>query len=158
MKPTCVLFLIPFLTMACAASMQGTSYATPLQPASAVRSANASGKNHPRNRASVTPANRSKRLPYSRKRSMPENAMNSHQPGSDKSGGAAKGGLVRNEPVNNALPVRPTSAVRAPVTSLNPSLNCVRHRGPNPAVVTGSANSNRRNAGAINGTLMHRRP
>jgi hypothetical protein len=158
MKRTCLLFLIPFLTMSCAALMQATSYPTPSQPTSAVRSANASGKNHPRNRASLTPATRLKSIPYSRKRSMPGNAINSHRPDSDKSGGAANGGLVRNEPVNNALPVRPTSAVRAPVASLNPSLNTVRHRGPNPAVVSGSANSLSRTTGAINGTRMNRKP
>jgi len=154
MKGTCLLFLIPFLTLACAASMQGTSYATPLQPTSAVRSANPSGKNHPRNRASLTPATRPKSIPYSRKRSMPGNAMNLHQPGSDKSGGAAKGESIHNETINNALPVRPPSAVRPTMLSLN----TVRHRGPNPAVVGGSANSNSRNTAAIDGTRMHRKP
>jgi hypothetical protein len=158
MKRNCLLFLISFLTLSRAAPMQATSYPTPLQPRSAVRSANAAGKNHSRNRASLTPATRPKGLLHSQKSSKPENAMNLRQPGSDNFGGTAKGELVRNKPVNNALPVRPTSAVRAPVTSLNPSLNTVRHRGPNPAVVTGSANSSRRNTGVINGTVMNRRP
>ena len=80
--------------------------------------------------------------------------MNLHQPGSDKSGGAAKGGLIQNETVHNALPVRPSSVVRPTA----PSLNNVRHRGPNPAVIGGSANSDRRNTGAINGTRMNRKP
>jgi hypothetical protein len=113
-----------------------------------------SDRNHPRSRTSLTAANRPKQLPNSRKRSIPGNAMNLHQPGSDKSGGAAKGGLIQNETVNNALPVRPPSVVRPAV----PSLNNVRHRGPNPAVVGGSANADSRNTGAINGTRMNRKP
>jgi len=162
MKAACLLFLIPLLTTSCAASMQGTSYAAPSQPTSAVSSANAPDKNHPRSHASLTPANRTKQLPSRRKRSMPENAMNLHQPGSDKSGGAAKAGLIRNETANNALAVRPPGVARPTVTSLhnvpNPLLNNVRHRGPNPPVVGESANSASRTTGAINGTRMHRKP
>jgi hypothetical protein len=79
-------------------------------------------------------------------------AMNFHQPASDKSGG--KGELTQNKTVNNARPVRLQSAVRPTVASLHnaldPSLNNVRHRGPNPAVVGGSANSASRNTGTIN--------
>jgi hypothetical protein len=80
--------------------------------------------------------------------------MNLHQPGSNKSGGAAKAGLIRNETVNMALPVRTPSVVRPTVRSFNN----VRHRGPNPAVVAGSVNSDSRNTGAINGTRMNRKP
>ncbi|MGA7929130.1 MAG: hypothetical protein WCA20_24415 [Candidatus Sulfotelmatobacter sp.] len=84
--------------------------------------------------------------------------MNFHPPGSDKSGGAAKGGFIKNEKVNSALTARPTSVARPTVASLNPLPNHVRHRGPNPAVVGGSANSASRNPGALNGTRMNRRP
>ncbi len=114
----------------------------------------ASDKDHPPRRASLTEANRPKQFPHSRKRFLPGNAINLHQPGPDKSGGAAKGGLIQTETVNNALPVRPPSVVRPTV----PSLNNVRHRGPNPAVVGGSANLQSRNTGAINGTRMNRKP
>ncbi len=114
----------------------------------------ASDKNHPRSRASLTAANRPKQLPKSRKRSIPGNAMNLHQPGSDKSGGAAKGGLLQNDRVNNTLPVRPPCVVRPTL----PLPNNARHRGPNPAVVGGSARSDSRNTGAINGTRMSRNP
>ena len=114
----------------------------------------ASGKNHSRSRAILTAANRPKQPPNRRKRSLPENAMNLGQPGSDNSSGAAKGRLVQNEAVNNALPVRPPSVVRL----TGPPLNNLRHRGPNPAVVGGSANSYSRNSGAINGTRMNRKP
>jgi len=114
----------------------------------------ASGKNHPRSRASLTAANRPKQLPRGRKRSIPKKAINLHQPASYKSGGAATGGLIRNETVKNALPVRPPCVVRA----AEPSLSNVRHRGPNPAVVGGPVNSNSRNIGALNGTGMNRKP
>ncbi len=117
----------------------------------------ASDRNNPPSRASLiglTKANRPKQLPNRRQRSIPGNAMNLHQPGSDKSGGAAKGGLIRNETVNDALAARMPSVVRPTV----PSFINVRHRGPNPAVVGGSALSHSSNTGAINGTRMNRRP
>jgi len=114
----------------------------------------ASDTNHPPSRASLTKVNRPKQLPNSRQRSLPGNAMNLHPPGSDKSAGAAKGGLIQNETVNNVLPVRTPSVVRPTV----PALNNVRHRGPNPAVVGGSPISHSSNTGAINGTRMNRKP
>jgi hypothetical protein len=80
--------------------------------------------------------------------------MNIHPPGSTLSAGAAKGGLIPNQTVHNALAVRTPSVIRPTV----PSLNNVRHRGPNPAVVGGSANLHSRNIGAINGTRMNRKP
>jgi hypothetical protein len=119
----------------------------------------ASDKNHPRSRASLTAANRPKQLPTnSGKRSLAKNAANLRQPGSDRSGGAVNGGLIQNKTANNASPVRPASVVRPTVASLNPSLNNVRHRGPNPAVIGGSASSDSRNSGAIDGTRMNRKP
>ena len=118
----------------------------------------ASSKNHPRSRAGLTAANRPKQLPISRKTSLPGNAINLHPPGSDKSGGAAKGGFIKNEKVNSVLTARPTGVARSTVASLNPSPNHVRHRGPNPAIVGGSANRASSNPGALNGTHMNRRP
>ncbi len=117
----------------------------------------ASDKNHPPSRVSqtgLTKANRPNQLSNSRQRSLSGNAMNLHQAGSDKSGSAAKGGLIQNETVHDAWPVRTSSVVRPTV----PPFNDVRHRGPNPAVVGGSANSDSRNTGSIDGTRMHRRP
>jgi hypothetical protein len=118
----------------------------------------ASSRNHPRSHAGLTTANRPKQLPISRKRSLPGNAMNLHPPASDKSGGAAKGGFIQNEKVNRALTARPTGVARSTVASLNPLSNNVRHRGPDPAVVGGSANSASSNTGGLNGTRMNRRP
>jgi hypothetical protein len=151
MKVTCLLFLL--LTVSYAGFLPATSYASsPRQ---------ASDRNHPRIRAGLTAANRSKQLPTGQKRPLARNAASLRQPALAKSGGAAKGGLIENETNNRALPVRPTS-VRPSVASLNPSLNPLpsnmRHREPNPAVVSGSLNSRYSNTGVINGTGMHRKP
>jgi hypothetical protein len=127
----------------------------------------ASDKNQQPSRVSLTgltKANRPNQLSNSRQRSLPGNAL--HQPGSDKSGGAAKGGFIQNETVHNASPVRTSSVVRPTVPSFNNARpgarswlwSAGRHRGPNPAVVGGSANSDSRNAGTINGTCMNRKP
>jgi len=134
MKTTCLLFL----SISWATLTHGTGYAA----------------NHPPRRASLTKANRPKQRPNSRQPSVPGYAMNLHQAGSNKSGGAAKGGLIPNEPVHSALPVRAPSVVRP----IAPSFNNVRHRSSNPAVVGGSPNSHSRNIGAINGTRMNRKP
>jgi hypothetical protein len=112
-----------------------------------------SDTNHPPSRASLTKVNRSQQLPSNRQASLPGNAMNLHQAGSDKSSGPAKSGFIRNETVNNALAVRAPSVVRPTV----PLLNNVRHRGPNPAVMDGSLNSHGTNTGTINGTRMNHR-
>jgi hypothetical protein len=114
----------------------------------------ASDKDPLRSRASLTKANRPKQLPNRQKCAIPGHAMNLHQPGSTKSGGAREDGLIQNGAVNNTQPVRPPSVVRPTVQSPNN----VRHRGANPAVIGGSANSDSRNTGAINGTRMIRRP
>jgi hypothetical protein len=84
--------------------------------------------------------------------------MNLHPPGSDRSSGVAKSGFIQNEQVNRALTARPTGVARFTVASLNPLPNNVRHHGPNPAVVGGSANSASSSTGGLNGTRMNRRP
>ena len=132
MKTTCLLFL----TMSWATLAHGKGYAV----------------NHPPSRGILTKVNRPRQLPRSRQRSLPGNAL--HQPASNKSGGAAKDGLIPNETVNNALAVQTPSVVRPAV----PSLNNVRHRSANPAVVGGSPSSHSSNTGAINGTRMTRKP
>ena len=147
MKIICLPFLL--LTVSCAALMQETSYAASPQ--------HASDKNQPHSRAGLIAANRSKQLPTGRKHPLPRNAASHRQPALARSGGSAKGGSIQNETTGRPLPVRPAS-VRPSVASLNPLPNNVHHRGPNPAVVSGSANSRNSNTGAINGTGMHRRP
>jgi hypothetical protein len=150
MKVTRLLFLI--LTVSCAALMQKTSYAALPQ--------HASDKNHTRSRACLTAANRPKQLPTSQKRPLPRNAASLRQPDLARSGSAAKGGLIQNETTNRGLPARHISVSRGMAAlnpSLNPSLDNLRRRGPNPGIVGGSTNSGNRNAGLINGTGMHRR-
>jgi len=112
-----------------------------------------SAKNHPRSSA-ATRKDRPKHLPNNRERSPSGNALNVHQPGSDKSSVVAQSALIQRGTVNNALPVRPASVIR-PAFALP---NNVRHHGANPAVIGGSANSSSRSTGAINGTGVHRRP
>jgi hypothetical protein len=58
----------------------------------------------------------------------------------------AAGESARSRPVHSPSPIR---AVAAPLSKL-------RHRSPNPPVVTGSANLSR-NTGVLDGTQVHRR-
>ncbi|MGA8234563.1 MAG: hypothetical protein WB795_24005 [Candidatus Acidiferrales bacterium] len=111
-----------------------------------------SAKNRPRNRASLASANRPRPVSNNRKHPTSRNAVNLHPPGLAKSDGARKNGLVQNETGNDARRVPRVSRSTAP------SLNNVRHHGPNPAVIGGSASSNGRNAGAIDGARIHRKP
>jgi len=113
----------------------------------------ASEKNQPRGRVSLTKSNRPTQDPNNGEHSTSGTAMNLHQPGSDKSGASARGALIQHGTVNVSASVRPAS-IRPKV----PLPNNVRHRGANPAVIGGSASSNRRNAGAIDGAHMNRRP
>jgi len=107
-----------------------------------------------RRHASLTKANRPKRLSNDRQRSTLGYAMSLHQTSSGKSGDAAKGVLIQSETVNKPLSVRPQSALQPTV----PWFINARHRGANPAVIGGSVNSDGRKTGAINGTRMIRRP
>jgi hypothetical protein len=113
----------------------------------------ASGKELPRSRTSLTTSNRPKQVPNNGEHSTSGTAMNLHQPGSDKSGASARGALIQHGTVNVFASIRPAS-IRPRV----PLPNNVRHRGANPAVIGGSASSNSRNAGAIDGAHMNRRP
>jgi hypothetical protein len=112
-----------------------------------------SGMNHPRSSATIT-KDRPKQFPNNRERSPSGNAMNFYPPGSDKRIAAAKSGLIQRQTSKSAQPVRPVSVIRPTV----PLRNNVRHRGANPAVIGGLANSAGRNTAAINGTHVYRRP
>jgi hypothetical protein len=112
-----------------------------------------SDRNHPRSSLGTVTKERPKHLPNNRDRFPSRNGMNLRQPGSDKSGGTAKGGFIRRERVNSAVSPGPPNVIRPGV----PSLNNVRHRGPNPAVVGGSPKSDGRNTGTIDGTRVHRK-
>jgi len=61
---------------------------------------------------------------------------------------------IRNQAARGALPARTSGAARPAA----PLLGSARHRGANPAVVGGSASAAVRNAAALNGTAMKRKP
>ena len=123
----------------------------------------ASKANHVRSYASVANANRPKQFSNSQAHPMAGNPRNLTQPELTKSGmvarvGTTREGLIQNKTVSNALAVHPPSMF--PSSS---SLNNVRHRSPNSAVISGSANSRSANSqtgntGAINGTGMSHKP
>jgi len=110
--------------------------------------------NQPRGRGSPTSANGPKGLPTDRERPAPGNPMNIRQPASNRSEAARTERLMQSDRINRALPVQPPAVIRPG----GPALDHVRHRGPNPAVIGGTMNSNTGNTGAINGTRMNRRP
>ena len=61
-----------------------------------------------------------------------------------------KGAAIQNPIAGRSRPRPPSAAA--------PLLSNVRHRSPNPAVISGTANLSTRNAGAIDGRQVHRRP
>ena len=183
MKTACLLLLA-----ISGALMHGTGYAVPSNPASPESSANraserprehtapaddakrrtggtpsgeqkdhhrASNANHARSSHDrVVIANRPKQFPNSRERLTAANPRNLRQPGLNKSSAIAKRGLIQNKTVSSALAIRPPRVFRSsPLSQDN-----VHHRGPNPAVIAGSANSRIGNTGTIDGTRMSRRP
>jgi hypothetical protein len=90
-----------------------------------------------------------KQLPNGRR---PFAAVRNPRQGFDGSFPAARNGLIENAPTGGTRPVRPPGPVRAAALPLSK----MRHRSPNPPVITGSANLSR-NTGAIDGTQLHRR-
>ena len=95
-----------------------------------------------------------KRVSNNRQGRSSGNAIARHQPGSDKRGDVAKSGSNRGNIVHSSQHVRRAEVVRPTA----PSVNNVRHRGANPAIIGGSAKPVVRNTGAIDGTTVHRRP
>jgi hypothetical protein len=90
-------------------------------------------------------------LPKRRPQSAPATSFNPH-PTSHSGPAAVKAKtLPRAATVDNSLATRTTAVPRQ-------SLNNVRHRGVNPAVITGTPASLTRKTGAIDGARMHRRP
>jgi hypothetical protein len=110
-----------------------------------------SGTNHPSSAAS--PKASAKSVSNKRQGTASGNAIGHHQSGSNKRGDLGKTGLNHGDTVHRSLHVRRAEVIRPTV----PSLNIVRHRGANPAVIGGSAIPDR-NTGAINGNRVHRKP
>lgn len=112
-----------------------------------------SGKTQVRNRVPLTTANRSKIFP-NREGSRNGSATSLHQARPSRSDGIAGRGSLQNEALDSsALPTRPPGAV----VNRGPSRNPVSHRGPNPAVIDGSAHASIRSTAAIDGTRMTRK-
>jgi len=109
-------------------------------------------RNLARGHASLNQTKRPTPVPSNRVRSGSATAINLRQPGSVRSGAEGKG-LIQNETLKGIVPVRPPSAVR-PASAARSN---VRHRSPNPAIITGLVNSKTGNTGAINGSRMDRR-
>jgi hypothetical protein len=112
-----------------------------------------SGKNHPRGPAAIT-KDHPEQPPKDPEHFPSGDAMDPRQPASAKSGGAAEDEFIHQARAASALTVRSPRVIRPAV----PLLNNVRHIGPNPAVVGGSKGLDGRNAGAISGTHMNRKP
>lgn len=112
-----------------------------------------SGKNSPRSPATTAKV-RPRLIPNDSGHSSSRNTGNLHRSGSHNSSGAVTGGLSQQSRVNSGSPIQRPNAIRPTV----PLLNNARHRGANPAIVSGTANSGGRNTGAINGTGVHRKP
>jgi hypothetical protein len=70
--------------------------------------------------------------------------------GSAGSHPTARGAAIQN-PIAGRIRTRPPSAPP-------PLLSNLRHRSPNPAVITGTPDFSKRNPGAIDGRQVHRRP
>ena len=112
----------------------------------------ASVTNHPPSRPSLTKANRPKPLANSRQRPMPGNVL--HQPGSNKSVGAVKGGFIPNETVHHAMPVRRSSNVQ--VSALRG--DNMSYRRINPARVDGGSGPQLRGLSGYPQSHVSRKP
>jgi len=91
-----------------------------------------------------------KQLPKPPAHRPPARAMNPRR-GSRGSSPTARSPVIQNPIAGRSRPVRPPSAAA-------PLLSNMRHRSPNPAVISGTANLSKRNTGSIDGRQVHRRP
>ncbi len=157
MKITC-LFLLGIMWAALA---PGTGYAVPSSPTSHETTPTSSAKvasDHPRDSGhpvrvhnGLAKANHPTPVPNYRRHSG--TAANVQPPVRYNPRGVGEGERMPNEAIPNASSGRISAAVR-PST---PSLNVVHHRGPNPAVVSGSPNLRSSNTGVIKGSGISRR-
>jgi len=111
-----------------------------------------SDKSLMRGRRSAAKANRLGQL-WNQQHFASGNGSNPHQFAPERIGSAVKPGLIPEES-NQSLRVRSPDVIRH--TAVSPA--GVRHRGQNPATISGSRNSATRNAGEIDGRRVNRRP
>jgi hypothetical protein len=98
--------------------------------------------------------NRFTRLPNGQPRSMDATPRTPYQSGLSRSAVVAKKGSIRDKSMTGI------AAVRRPnlFPSSSASLDNLRHRGPNPAVIGGLPTSKTNERGAINGSRISRGP
>jgi len=109
--------------------------------------------NHPRNTRGAG-ANRPQELSQSQQRFTARNHRNLSQTAPGNPGAVGKTASFRNNAVNTAPTVREPSLF----PSSTSSLENVRHRSPNPAIVGGAGNSRASSTGALDGSRMSRKP
>jgi hypothetical protein len=102
----------------------------------------------------VANKNRLKRPPNGQTKSTAATPRLQSQPRLSQSAVEAKKGSIQNKPVTSASAVQRQSMF----PSSSPSLDNLRHRGPNPAVIGGLGSSKLRETGAIDGSHVRRRP
>jgi hypothetical protein len=101
----------------------------------------------------VAKTNRLKRPPNAQARSMTATPRSLPRAGR-RSALVAKKGPIQNKSVTSVSAVQGQSMF----PSSSPSLDNLRHRGPNPAVLGGLGTSKPGGTGAINGSRMSRKP
>jgi hypothetical protein len=101
----------------------------------------------------VAKTNRLKRPPNAQARSMTATPRSLPRAGR-RSALVAKKGPIQNKSVTSVSAVQRQSMF----PSSSPSLDNLRHRGPNPAVLGGLGTSKPGGTGAINGSRMSRKP
>lgn len=112
-----------------------------------------SGIHHPPGRVSPPAVNRARQVPN--RRQGLQGRVNARIPDRRpvaRPGAAAMGGALPNK--THTLRAPPSS----PVRPAGVGLNNVAHRGPNPAIVSGTPNARRRNPGVIDGSHIGRKP
>jgi hypothetical protein len=111
-----------------------------------------SGTNHPSSAA--LPKASPKRVSNARHGSPSGNAIGHRRPGSGKRGDGAKSGLNHGDVAHSPQHVHRAELIR----SAAPSRDNMRHLGANAATIGGSAKAAGKNAGAISGTSIRRKP
>ncbi len=104
--------------------------------------------------ATVAKTNRLKHPLNGHVRSTTATPRSPYQSGLTHSIVVAKNGSIQNKAVSNVSAVQRSSMF----PSSSPSLDNLRHRGPNPAVIGGLGTAKPSAAGAINGSRISRKP
>ena len=147
------------LMIACAALLPGAGYALPAQPAARQVSGGGPVKTSSDARgagvaASQRQPNHAPEKGHARGHATVGVTATKQEQSSAPSGVATKDGIIQNEGRGNTRSLRTKSSPAA--ARLSPG--AVRHRGTNPATIGRAANTASRNAGALDGGRMARKP